>query len=128
MNSKLTKIVLVESFLYNVELIKLILEQEFNNYHIEVASTNKGFKNLVQWYKPDIILSNTIFSDFDGKTIFTTAKKLVPTTPFIFVSYPATKENMNFFFTNGLTDFVFKDNLSSLPTKIKKSIKQHGND
>jgi hypothetical protein len=35
---------------------------------------------------------------------------------------------MNFFFTNGLTDFVFKDNLSSLPTKIKKSIKQHGND
>ncbi|WP_040473869.1 PAS domain S-box protein [Flavobacterium frigoris] len=120
MNSKLTKIVLVESFLYNVELIELILEKEFNNYHIEVATTNKGFKNLVQWYKPDIILSNTIFSDFDGKTIFTTAKKLVPTTPFIFVSYPATKENMNFFFTNGLTDFVFKDNLSRLTTKIKK--------
>ncbi|WP_165932691.1 PAS domain S-box protein [Flavobacterium cellulosilyticum] len=118
----MTKILLVESFLDNIELVNQILDKEYTNYIIEITNTKKGFKKAIKSYKPDIILSNNIFPDFEGTTIFKTAKKHIPTTPFIFVSYPATEQKMNFFFNYGLTDFVFKDNLCSLATKMKSAL------
>lgn len=117
-----TKILIVESFQANIELIVQELDKGLTHYNFEIANSKKEFKRMLLAYKPDLILSNNIFNSFDGHSLFVLKKKLVPQTPFIFVSYPAREEQMIEFFKNGLTDFVFKENLSSLPTIIKRAL------
>lgn len=115
-----TKILIVESFQPNIELITQELEKGLSHYNFEVAKTKNEFKKRLLTYKPDLILSNNIFTSFDGLSLFIIKKKLAPQTPFIFVSYPAREEHMIEFLKNGLTGFVLKDNLSSLPIIIKR--------
>ena len=117
-----TKILIVESFQANIELITQELEKGLSHYNFEVASTKKEFKKMLRTYKPDLILSNNIFTSFDGMSIFMIMKKLAPQIPFIFVSYPAREEHLIEFFENGLTDFVLKDNLCRLPAAIKRAL------
>jgi PleD family two-component response regulator len=119
-----TKILIVESFQANIELITQELEKGLTHYIFEVARTKNDFQKKLLTYKPDLILSNNIFTSFDGLSLFKIKKKLVPQTPFIFVSYPAREEHMIEFLKNGLTGFVLKDNLSSLSVIIKRVLQE----
>ena len=120
-----TKILIVESFQANIELITQELEKGLSHYNFEVATTKKEFKKMLRTYKPDLILSNNIFTSFDGMSIFLIKKKLAPHIPFIFVSYPAREEHIVEFFANGLTDFILKDNLCRLPIIIKRALQDN---
>lgn len=124
MTPEKTKILIAESFQANIELIVQELEKGLTHYNFEIASTKKEFKKMLLTYKPDLIVSNNIFTSFDGMSLFIIKKKLAPQTPFIFVSYPAREEHMSEFLKNGLTDFVLKDNLSSLPIIIKRVLQE----
>ena len=120
MATEKTKILIVESFQANIELIVQELEKGLTDYNFKIVNTKKEFKEMLLTYNPDLILSNNIFTSFDGMSLFIIKKKLAPQTPFIFISYPAREEHMIEFFKNGLTDFVLKDNLSSLSVIIKR--------
>lgn len=120
MATEKTKILIVESFQANIELIVQELEKGLTDYNFKIVNTKKEFKEMLLTYNPDLILSNNIFTSFDGMSLFIIKKKLAPQTPFIFISYPAREEQMIKFFKNGLTDFVLKDNLSSLSVIIKR--------
>lgn len=124
MSRKLIKVVLVEAFHHNIEMIHQILEKEYNNYILEITDTKEGLEQAIQKHNPDIILSNNIFPDFEGKSIFKKAKKLAPRTPFIFVSYAAKEESLIYFFKKGLTDFVLKENIENLPSRIKLALQK----
>lgn len=102
MTSEKTKILIVESFQANIELITQELEKGLTHYSFEIVNSKKEFKKKRLRYKPDLILSNNIFTSFDGLSIFKIKKKLVPQTPFIFVSYPARKEQIIEFFKKWL--------------------------
>lgn len=116
------EILIVESFQANIELIILELQGGLIHFNYEIAYTKKEFKNKLLYYKPDLILSNNIFTSFDGLSLFNIKKKLAPHTPFIFISYPARAEHMIEFFKSGLTAFVLKDNLSSLSMIVKRVV------
>ena len=124
MASTLIKILLVEAFPDHIEIIRQILEKEYSNYTLEITDTEEGLKQAIQKQNPDIILSNTVFSGFDGKSIFNLAKKLVPRTPFIFISNAAKEESLIYFFREGLADFVLKDNIGDLPSSIKLALEK----
>jgi CheY-like chemotaxis protein len=53
-----TKILIVESFQANIELIVQELEKGLTNYNFKIANTKKEFKNTLLTYEPDLILSN----------------------------------------------------------------------
>ncbi len=124
MASKLIKILLVEAFSDHIEMIRQILQKEYSNYLLEITDTKEGLKQAVQKHHPDIILSNTVFPAFEGKSIFNLAKKLAPRTPFIFISDAAEAESLIYFFKNGLADFVLKEDIENLPSIIKVALEK----
>ncbi|MFT5251419.1 MAG: PAS domain S-box-containing protein [Flavobacteriales bacterium] len=124
MSPKLIKVLLVEAFPDNIKMIHQILQKEYSNYILEITDTKEGLEQVIQKHNPDIILSNNIFPDFEGKSIFKRAKKLAPKTPFIFVSYAPREESLIYFFKKGLTDFILKENIENLPFRIKLALKK----
>ena len=124
MASTLIKILLVEAFSDHIEMIRQILEKDDSNYTLEVTDTEEGLKQAVQEHHPDIILSNTVFPAFEGKSIFNLAKERAPQTPFIFISDSAEVEPVIHFFREGLHDFVLKDNIANLPSSIKLALEK----
>ncbi|MGZ5255885.1 MAG: PAS domain S-box protein, partial [Flavitalea sp.] len=124
MASTLIKILLVEAFSDHIEMIRQILEKDDSNYTLEVTDTEEGLKQAIQKHDPDIILSNTVFPAFEGKSIFNLAKELAPQTPFIFLSDSAELEPVIHFFREGLHDFVLKDNIANLPSSIKLALEK----
>ncbi|MGZ5255644.1 MAG: PAS domain S-box protein, partial [Flavitalea sp.] len=124
MASTLIKILLVEVFPDHIEMIRQILEKDDSNYTLEVTDTEEGLKQAIQKHRPDIILSNTVFPGFDGKSIFNLAKERAPQTPFIFISDSAEVEPVIHFFREGLADFVLKANIENLPSSIKLALEK----
>ena len=124
MASKIIKILLVEAFPDHIEMFRQILEKNFSNYTLEITDTEEGLKQAIQNYNPDIILSNTVFPDFEGKSIFNLAKELAPQTSFIFISETAKEESLIYFFREGLGDFVLKEDIENLPSRIKLALEK----
>lgn len=124
MASKLIKILLVEAFPDHIEMIRQILEKDDSNYILEITDTEEGLKQAIQEHHPDIILSNTVFPAFEGKSIFNLAKERAPQTPFIFISDAAEVEPVIHFFREGLADFVLKGNLENLASSIHRALER----
>lgn len=124
MASKLIKILLVEAFSDHIEIIRMILEKEYSNYFLTVINTKEGFKQEIKKKHPDIILSGTLFPDFEGKTIFDMAKELAPQTPFILIGDSPQVASLIDYFRNGLADFILKDHIEDLPSGINGALEK----
>lgn len=119
-----TKILIVESDNTNAGLIQQELQKGDINYRTETVQTETAYKKAIQTFQPDIILSNYTFSSFDGLTALKIKEKLVPQTPFIFVSESIDKENADALIKNGVTDFVLKKRLFTLIDKMNQALQQ----
>lgn len=113
-----TKILLVEHYSNNMATIQQELEKGDVNYVTKTVQTETEYKNAIHTFQPDIILSNHTFPSFDGPAALEIREKLVPQTPFIFVSELINTENTNALPINGPTDFVLKERLFTLKDKI----------
>lgn len=119
-----TKILIVEHDSDNMELIQQELKKGDVNYVTETVQTEAEYKKAIHTFQPDIILSNYTFPSFDGLTALKIREKLVPQTPFIFVSESINKENADALIKNGVTGFVLKERLFTLIDKINRAL--HG--
>lgn len=120
----MTKIVIIEHNLTDIELIRHELEKSDINYTAEIVKTEIEYEDVLRNFKPNIILSNYTFPDFDGLTAFKLKQKLAPQTPFIFVSNSIGEENAVEAIKNGVTDFVLKEQISTLNDKVTRAIKK----
>lgn len=126
MATQFIKILLVEPFSDQIDMIQQIMKTSDSDYILEITDSKEGLKQAIHKYHPDIILSNTVFPEFEGKSIFNWAKELAPETPFIFISDDGTKESLIHFFRNGLADFILKENIEELPSRIKLALQKFG--
>ena len=117
-----TKILIIEHDSNNMELIQQELKKGDVNYIAETVQTETEYKKALHKFQPDIILSNYTFPSFDGLTALRIREKLVPQTPFIFVSESIDKENADALIKNGVTDFVLKKRLFTLIDKINRAL------
>jgi PAS domain S-box-containing protein len=124
MKSMKSKILIVEHDSSNMELIQDELKKSKINYTSEIVQTKKEYVKALHEFKPDIILSNYTFPTFDGPAAFKIKKKLSPETPFIFVSESIGEEVAVELIKNGVSDFVLKESLSTLPTKLNHALKK----
>ena len=120
----ITKILIIEHDSNDMELIEKELKKGKVNFIAEIVHTKKEYEKAIHNFKPDIILSNYTFPSFDGPSAFKIKEKLVPQTPFIFVSKSIGEGNAIELIKNGVTDFVLKESLSSLSLKVNRALQQ----
>lgn len=116
------KILLVEHSPPAIKAIQQALNIGSVNCIMETVQSEKEFENAVRNFKPDLILCHYTSSTFNGKTAFGIKEKLVPETPFIFISESIGEENVVTLIKNGATDFVLKERLGTLADKINRAL------
>jgi signal transduction histidine kinase len=122
MNATL-KILIVEDNPSDVDLLHHQLLKSGLIYTSEVVQTSRDFESALHLFVPEIILSDYSLPSFDASSAFKIQKKIAPSTPFIIVSGIIGDENAVELIKLGVTDYVSKDKLFSLPQKIARALK-----
>jgi PAS domain S-box-containing protein len=119
-----TKILIIEHDLVVIDAIQHAMKVGQINCATEVVQCEIQFEKALHHFEPDLILSNYTLPFFDGLTAFKIKQKLVPHTPFIFISKTIGEEKVIELIKNGVTDFVLKDRLFTLTNKINRALKE----
>ncbi len=119
-----TRILIVEHDTNDIELMQHELKKGGIRYLAEIVQTESEYRNALKNFVPDIILSDYKLPAFHGLVAFEIREKISPLTPIIIVSGTIGEENSIELIRNGLTDFVLKDKLYSLTTKVQRALKE----
>ena len=119
-----TRILIVEHDQNDIELIEHQLKKDGINYLAEIVQNEAEYRNALKNFIPDIILSDYKLPAFHGLVAFEIREELAPLTPIFFVSGTIGEENSIELIKNGLTDFVLKDKLYSLSTKVERALNE----
>lgn len=122
MNTKL-KILIAEHNSNDIELLHHELKIGGIKYVSEVVQNEQDYVYALREFVPDIILSDYTFPSFDGPAAFKIRQEKAPNTPFIFVSGTIGEENSIELIKNGVTDFVVKDRIFTINTKLNRALK-----
>src|ERR1700709_2154530 len=80
------KILIVENDQNDIEFLQRELNKADFSYVREIVQTESGYRNALENFLPDIILSDYVLPSFGGEIAFTIREQMAPETPFIFVS------------------------------------------
>jgi PAS domain S-box-containing protein len=100
------------------------LKKDKIDFEYLVVEDEAGFRNAIETYCPDIILSDYSLPTFNGLAAFDIAMKNCPHIPFLIVSGTIGEENAVELIKHGVTDYVVKDKLFALPNKIRRALKE----
>ena len=84
------------------------------------AETEPDFVLALKEFGPDLIVSDFSLPRFDGMSALRLAQSIRPDVPFIFVSGTIGEEAAIRALTHGASDYVLKDNLTRLPSAIRR--------
>ena len=124
MNDHAIKILIAEHDKHDLELICNELKRSQKEFIIKNVGNEKGYREALENFTPDVILCDYTFPAFDGTTAFKISEHLAPETPFILVSGTIGEEKSIELIKNGVTDFVLKDKLYTLETKLTRALKE----
>jgi two-component system sensor histidine kinase UhpB len=124
MMDRTIRILVLEHDQDDIALIQHELKKAGIVYTSEVVQTEEAYKNALAGFHPDIILSDYNLPAFDGQHAFRIKQQMLPQVPFIFVSGAIGEENSVELIKNGVTDYVLKDKLFTLPHKLNRALKE----
>jgi signal transduction histidine kinase len=116
------KVLIVEDVEEDLKLIERILTKAgiSNTKQVNTASE---FKDALQEYKPDVILSDHSMPQFNSLSALHVIKERGIKVPFIVVSGNASEAFAKRCLEEGADDYILKSNLSKLPESIDQAIK-----
>lgn len=123
MNIKI-KILIVEHDVNDIELILYELKKSEIEFETEIVHNQDDYIESIKNFIPNVILSDYSLPAFSGVRAFEIRETICPHIPFIFVSGTIGEENSIELIKNGLTDYVIKDKLFTLASKIKRALKE----
>jgi DNA-binding NtrC family response regulator len=116
------KILILEDNQDDAFLLQRELKKGGFHFISEIVKTRKDFEIAIEKLKPDLILSDYSLPSMDGITAFNIKQKISPDIPFIIVSGTIGEENSVELIKNGVTDYVLKHKLFTLPQKIIRAL------
>jgi diguanylate cyclase (GGDEF)-like protein/PAS domain S-box-containing protein len=115
---------MVEDTATDVELAVWELKKASIDPSVLRVETEPDFRNAIETYIPDLILSDFSMPHFDGLSALKLSRELVPDIPFIFVSGTIGEENAIESLKRGATDYVLKTNLTRLPSAVERALRE----
>ena len=116
------RILTVEDSPHDAELIDRELRRAKLDFSAHRVETEEDFRAALESSDPDVILVDYNLPRFDGISALKIAHKLVPETPFIFVSGSIGEERAVQALREGATDYILKDRLSRLPAAVTRAL------
>jgi PAS domain S-box-containing protein len=120
--SKPIKILFLEDNQDDIGLIFRILKKDDLDFISAVVDNKENYKKQIIDFSPDIILSDYSLPSFNAVEAFEIKQYLDSEIPFIIVSGTIGEENAVDLIKNGVTDYVLKDKIYSLPGKITRAL------
>jgi signal transduction histidine kinase len=117
------KILIVEDDQTDADLLLRELKKSGLRYTSEIVQAKEQFEHALQYFAPDIILSDYSLPSFDAVSAFRIKQHTSPHIPFIIVSGIIGDENAVELIKNGVTDYTPKDKLFTLSQKIDRALK-----
>ncbi len=124
MVGKKYQIIFLDDSKVDAEIIRNKLESEiefeFNFTHV---ANRDDFIACIDFFKPDLILSDYYLENYTGKDALHDVKKTGALIPFIFVSALISEEEAINLIKEGAWDYVFKHNINRLPLAVTAALK-----
>ncbi|MBC6111301.1 ATP-binding protein [Pedobacter fastidiosus] len=117
------KILIVEDNKSDADLLLREIKKSGITFSAEIVHTRSSFEDALLSFIPDIILSDYSLPAFDAVTAFRIKQNKYPSIPFIIVSGVIGEENAVELIKDGVTDYVSKNKLFTLPIKINRALK-----
>ena len=118
------EILLLEDSTFDAELLLASLETTHPRARVTWVKDEPGLLGALETQRFDLILSDYQLPGFTGAEALALAQRLVPGTPFIFVSGVIGEENTVELLKRGATDYVMKGRLARLPVAIDRALRE----
>ena len=116
------KILILEDNQSDADLLCRTLVKSGMEFTSQVVQTRKDYEQALESFNPDLILSDYSLPAFDAVTAFEIKQQNHSMIPFIIVSGVIGEENAISLIKSGVTDYVSKEKLFTLPTQITRAI------
>jgi signal transduction histidine kinase len=121
---KIIKALILEDNTADADLLIRHLKKSGQSFVSKIVESRKLFEESLDTFDPDIILSDYSLPSFDAFSAFKIIKSKNLNIPFIIISGTIGEENAVMLIKDGVTDYVSKDNFSSLIQKINRALKE----
>lgn len=121
------KILHLEDYPPDAELVRAVLLSEFPEASVTCASTREQFMaELERPTKPDLIVSDFNLPGFTGLEALELVRERWASIPFVFHSGSIGEEQAIMAVRAGAYDYVLKDNMHRLPLVLRRAIQESG--
>ncbi len=117
-------ILLFEDSYEDAELIRNILSVGTPDFEVHHTADYQVFTRALIDLKPDLIISDFMFPDFNGFEALLSSRKTFPEIPFIFVTGAVGEEMAAEALNSGATDFILKNNLGRLVPAVTRALSE----
>src|SRR5579859_392318 len=118
------RILILEHEPDDIALLQYELKKGGLQYSSVVVQDRANYEQTLRDFKPDLVLSDFVLPEFDGAAAYYLKKEIAPDIPFIIVSGTIGEENAVQLIKAGVTDYVLKDKLFTVVTKIGRALKE----
>ncbi len=116
------RVLVVEDAEADAELIESELRKGGLDCTTVLVQTEEKYRRALEYFKPDVILSDYEMPGFKGSSALAIAILEQPDVPFIFVSGIISEDFAVDMLRAGATDYVMKDKLSRLAPTVKRAL------
>jgi len=118
------RILFVEDSPFDVELEERELRNAGLAFHSRRVETKPDLIEALSQFNPGLIISDYTLPTMNGLSALEIARKMVPDTPFIFVSGTIGEERAVESLKKGAMDYVVKDRLGGLIFAVQRALKE----
>jgi diguanylate cyclase (GGDEF)-like protein/PAS domain S-box-containing protein len=118
------KVLIVDDNAADADLERMELRRAGLAVEHRVVGNERGLRSALREFKPDVILCDFWFPDFDGSAALQIAQEISPTTPLIFVSGTISEERAVIAVRSGAADYVLKSSLLRLPGAVLRAVEE----
>jgi PAS domain S-box-containing protein len=118
------RILHIEDFPADAELIQSKLLEESTIYEFKTVDNKENFLKGLDEYKPDLVISDFSLPGINGKEVIKIVKKINTELPVIIVTGTLDEETAVELMKAGAADYVLKENLTRLSSAINNSLQK----
>jgi|GEM_PF-6095421 PAS domain S-box-containing protein len=124
MANKRLRILLIEDFAADADLIQMHLKKTGFDFLAYVVEDRESYIKALAEFRPNVILSDHSLPALDSKEAFAIYKEHGYDIPFILVTGAVSEEFAAETIKSGVDDYVLKSNLTRLPAAIRSSLQK----